>query len=137
MHLSHPNIIAIYDYFEVDNLAFFILEYCQNGSLHESMSHGHLSHELIYDYWRQILLGIQYCHQKQVVHGDIKPANILIQTNQRIKVADFGLSHFSRCGNSSILGGSWQYMSPEIIQRRDHDPYKSDVWALGIMFYEM
>lgn len=121
------------------NLLFVFLEYCPNGSLSDYLKqHKVISPPLLYSFCSQAAEAIAYCHNKKVVHRDIKPGNFLLDANNRIKLADFGLST-SLTGNedNDFFMGSRVYMSPELFSLREYDPYKNDIWSLGVTFYEL
>uniref|UniRef100_A0A182LX97 non-specific serine/threonine protein kinase n=1 Tax=Anopheles culicifacies TaxID=139723 RepID=A0A182LX97_9DIPT len=81
--------------------------------------------------------GLIYLHQRNVIHRDLKPANILICVDNRLKLADFGISKIMHDNDfNRTIVGTPLYMAPEVARGRDYD-YKSDVWALGIIFYEL
>lgn len=139
MDLDHPNIISMYDYFRESRHLFIVLEFCKNGSLEDKISkEGPLRPPLLFNYWRQILIALQFCHDHNIAHRDIKPGNVLIDQYERPKLADFGLSAYYHSGEKiSNFAGSRAFMSPEIIQRTAYDLFSADIWALGVMFYEM
>jgi len=84
----------------------------------------------------EVLLALQYAHEKNVVHLDIKPANIMLSNNNEVKVLDFGISQDMNGKKSEKLMGSPSYMSPEQIDSRDID-HRSDIYSLGVTLYEL
>ena len=160
INLNHPNIINMYKYFTDDHYLYVILEYCEGGSLKDMIQqNGRIRSAYLYQYCHQILTALKHCHDLQITHNDIKPANILIDKNQRLKLADFGLSkgfspellHTESSAtamndhlvgkNGEILikrfGGSKPYMAPELLNLTAYDPFKADIWSLGVTFYEL
>ncbi|KAK8863605.1 hypothetical protein M9Y10_011293 [Tritrichomonas musculus] len=160
INLNHPNIINMYKYFTDDHYLYIVLEYCEGGSLDDLVKqNGPIRPPTLYNYCYQILTALKHCHDLQIAHSDIKPANVLIDKNGRLKLADFGLSKgFSpklfytdgenpnatnhlKGKNGEILtkkfGGSKPYMSPELIQLTAYDPFKADIWSLGVTFYQL
>ena len=135
---NHPNIIRLYDSFTEDNFAFLILELMSDKSLNSIIREAPIPIPRLYLMIKQIVSAVQLCHQKGYVHRDIKPHNILIDRYGRPKLADFGMSipveHGTKLSN---YVGSPQYLPPEIIKKQAYDPYKADVWALGVTIYEM
>ena len=135
-NLDHPNIIRIYDSFHWDSLFILILEYCPNGSLFENIEkNGTLKEKQFLMFAQQIASSLVYSHNNNIVHRDIKPQNILFDNFNRPKLVDFGLSCYS---NNELLNNyskTLAYSSPEIIHKIPFDPYKSDIWSLGITFY--
>lgn len=137
--LDHPNVIRLYDYFIDKKNLFLVLEYCSGGTLEDLISRN----EDIYMYDKikicsQIISALKYCNSMSIAHHDIKTSNILFDSNGRVKVADFGLSEL--IGTEKHLKefrGTLKYLAPEICRRMSFDPFKSDVWSLGVLFYRL
>ena len=137
--LDHPHIIRLYDHFHLGNRFYLILEYCPGGCLHDHIDtkNGLSIHKFV-EYGTQIVQALDYCHKRDIAHHDIKPGNILLDHYGRVKIADFGLSLQTSNGQlQKSFGGSYQYTSPEIFQKKPHDPKQADVWALGVVFAYM
>ena len=136
--ISHINIVQIYDYFNEDDKFMMILEYC-SGSLSEYLQEKkHVNPNEIRSYAKQIISALNFCHQQNICHLDIKPANILFDDNKVLKVADFGLAQFAKDGNlTDVFSGSGLYKAPEIIGKQPYDPFKADVWSFGVTLYKM
>lgn len=139
--LDHPNILRLYDYFvwEKTNLVL-ILEKCSGGDLNEVINDpdGVWTLSKKRDLMRNILSGLLCCIDKDIAHRDIKPGNILIDKYMRAKVADFGLSHYAAKSElTDVKCGSGNYAAPEMFEDNLYDPYKADVWSLGVTFYEL
>lgn len=138
--LNHPNIVRIYDYFVDVGQVFMILEYCSGGSLYDII-HDKVkkSTNKILKYSMQIIDALSFMHNKGFAHCDIKLSNILLDKFDRIKICDFGLSHFlsknDKLKADKGVRGTMNYMSPEILLGFDYDPYKADVWALGVTLF--
>ncbi|OHT04306.1 CAMK family protein kinase [Tritrichomonas foetus] len=139
IHLNHPNIIRLYDHFQINSQFYLILEYCPYGSLHdEILKTDGLSFPRFLDLGKQLADSLSYCHDKQIAHRDIKPGNILMDEYHMTKIADFGLSIATHAGQlNRQFGGSYMFSSPEIFQKKPHDPFIGDVWALGVVFSMM
>ncbi|OHT12140.1 CAMK family protein kinase [Tritrichomonas foetus] len=138
--LNHPNIVALYEYFYERNLLFIVMEYCPNGTLNDLIENfGHLSPPYLYNSCLQILDAMYLCHSKNIAHRDIKPANILIDGHGRFVLADFGISNEYKQGECiKSTRGSRQYLAPEIYNaEKNIDPFKLDIWALGVTFFQM
>lgn len=130
-------IMRIYNYFMEDNIFFLILEYCPNGSIQDYVKReGPLEGKKLMQYVYQAASALQYCHVKQFAHHDVKPANLLIDENLNIKLADFGMA---QCGTNQCdkYGGTVAYLAPEVFQRQPYDPFKSDVWSFGATVFYM
>lgn len=136
--LSHSNIIKLYNSFTYSSHLVLIFQYCSLGSLKAILDTIPMSPVRVHSYIHQILTALKHSHKKHVVHRDIKPANILFDSIEHPLLADFGLSaFFDESQTSNEFYGSIQYRSPEIILKHAHDPFKSDVWSLGVLFYTM
>lgn len=138
--LSHPNIVNIYDVGEEDNILYIVMEYVDGMTLKEYIHrYGPLDVTEAIDIMKQITSAIAHAHENAIVHRDIKPQNILIDTYGNIKVTDFGiavaLSATALTQTNSILG-SVHYLSPEQA-RGGMATKKSDIYSLGIVFYEL
>jgi len=134
--LNHTNIIKVFDIEELYRTVFIIMEYLEGTPLDDLLEHmPKLSLSSILDIILQVCYGLDYAHKQGIVHQDIKPANIFIQPDGRVKIVDFGLA----CPPGNIdfnLPGTIFYMSPEQIQGNPVDE-RTDIYALGITAYEM
>ncbi|OZU90366.1 serine/threonine protein kinase [Virgibacillus indicus] len=138
--LSHPNIVNIYDVGEEDNILYMVMEYVDGMTLKEYIQrYSPLDVEEALDIMRQITSAITHAHDNDIVHRDIKPQNILIDTYGQVKVTDFGiaiaLSATSLTQTNSILG-SVHYLSPEQA-RGGMATKKSDIYSIGIVLFEL
>ena len=134
--LNQANIIKVFDIEELYRTVFIIMEYLEGVPLDYLLEHmPKLSLSKILDIILQVCYGLDYAHKQGIVHQDIKPANIFIQPDGRVKIVDFGLA----CPPGNIdfnLPGTIFYMSPEQIQGNPVDE-RTDIYALGITAYEM
>ena len=134
--LCHPHIISIYDHFSHGKYLCIILEYCPYGTLSRIIpKNSPMPSPILFYVASSLISALSLCHQHNISHKDIKPSNILIDSYQRVKVADFGLSQKTLSNSVFRFGGSLSFLSPEILQRKSHDPFASDVWSLGVLFY--
>lgn len=137
-HIMHPNVIRIYDFFEEDNMLYMILDYCENGSLEDAYKSGQrIPYKDLLRIVDQIVDALSYLHSNHIAHHDIKPANILIDQNNNVKLADFGISMKCDSGSTHDCRGSLSFCSPEILRKKEYDPMKADVWAFGVTLYRM
>jgi serine/threonine protein kinase len=138
--IVHPHVVAIYDAFSDDSFLYVILEYCRGGSLKTLISEvGAIHPPRLYTLCLQIADALHECHRHRIAHQDIKPANVLLDSYVRPKVADFGLSH-QFDGPTASTGcrvGSLAFMAPEILTGSRRDAFRCDVWSLGVTFYYM
>ncbi|RKD34367.1 Stk1 family PASTA domain-containing Ser/Thr kinase [Thermohalobacter berrensis] len=138
--LCHPNIVNIYDVGVEDNIHYIVMEYVKGKTLKQLIREkGKLSYEETLDIATQITEAINHAHKNHIVHRDIKPHNILITDDGRVKVTDFGIARAATSTtvtNTSNVIGSVHYFSPEQA-RGGYTDEKSDIYSLGIVMYEM
>lgn len=137
--LNHPNIATIYEINEADGQIFIAMEFIDGITLREKMKHATIGLNAAIEYAAGIATALAEAHDLGVIHGDIKPENIMIDSKNRIKVTDFGLAKLHYPANQKAKGaaaGTPEYMPPESIRGEIFD-HRSDLWALGIVFYEM
>jgi eukaryotic-like serine/threonine-protein kinase len=137
--LSHPNIVSIYDRGEAEGTYYIAMEFLDGRTLKELVvSRGPAPVTVSVEYARQILQALRFAHRHGIVHRDIKPHNVLVDAEGRVKVTDFGIA---RAGTSQMteagsIVGTAQYLSPEQARGTDVDQ-RSDVYSLGIVLYEL
>jgi len=138
--LSHPNIVNVYDVGKEGDTQFIVMEYVEGRNLKQFIKEqGRLPLNQAADIARQICDGLQDAHTNGIVHRDIKPHNILVTDNGKVKVADFGIAQIMSSvtlTNSGTIVGSVHYFSPEQA-RGDATGAKSDIYAVGVVLYEM
>src|ERR671918_1576211 len=137
--LSHPNIVSIYDRGEAEGTYYIAMEVIEGRSLKELiMTRGPLPIGLALAYARQVLDALRFAHRHGIIHRDIKPHNILIGPENRLKVTDFGIARYgpSQMTEAGSIMGTAQYLSPE--QARGAPvTAASDLYSAGIVLYEM
>ena len=137
--LSHPNIVSIYDRGDAEGTYYIAMEYLDGRSLKELIvARGPAPVNVAIDYARQILAAIRFAHRHGIVHRDIKPHNVLVDTEGRLKVTDFGIA---RAGTSQMteagsIIGTAQYLSPEQAKGAPVDQ-TSDLYSVGVVLYEL
>lgn len=135
--LNHPGIVAIYEYGEDANHAFIAMEYVEGNSLREYLARGAKFDERdIVSIMAQLLEALDFAHQRTVWHRDVKPANIIIMGNGRIKLADFGIARIEASDRTlaNVIMGTPGYIAPEhyLGQATDH---RIDIFSAGVLFY--
>lgn len=136
--LEHPNIVNIYDVGSEDGLYFIVMEYVEGITLKTYIEKkGQLTFKESVSIAIQVARGIEAAHNKQITHRDIKPQNIIISTEGKVKVTDFGIARAASSNTiSSDVMGSVHYSSPEQARNGFVDG-RSDIYSLGIVMYEM
>ncbi len=142
-NLTHPNIVAVYDWGKYANTYFMAMEYVQGRTLADILrANGHVNSVQAAEIANEVAAALGNAHASGVVHRDIKPANILIGGNGQVKVADFGIARAMNASSENNLTqvgsvmGTATYFSPEQAQGAQPDP-RSDLYSLGIVLYEM
>ncbi len=138
--LNHPNIIAIHDLISVgDNELLIVMEYLDGETLSMPLRSGRLTIGTAVDVIEQVALALQHAHERNLVHSDLKPANVFLASSGVVKLLDFGLA--VACFSDETLpcvGGTPGYMSPEQVRGESHlIDGRTDIWGLGTMFYEL
>src|SRR5882724_8815166 len=137
--VTHKNVIRIYDLCEDAGLRFITMEYIQGEDLNKYARRcGKLPIHEVVEIMLQVSRALEAAHGEGVIHRDLKPQNVIRQTNGRVLVMDFGLARSAETESLTVAGallGTMQYMSPEQANGRELDP-RSDLFTLGIIFYE-
>jgi len=134
--LNHQNIVKVYDVEEMYRTFFIIMEFVEGESLARRLRRDqHPPLKELVDFLLQICSGLLHAHEKGVVHGDVKPGNILVDAGNRVRIVDFGFAR-SMGSMDTYARGTPHYMSPEQILGSPMDE-RSDIYSLGIMAYEM
>ncbi len=137
--LSHPNIVSIYDRGEAEGTYYIAMEYLDGRTLKELiLRRGPAPVKTAIDYTRQILAALRFAHKNGIVHRDIKPHNVLVDSEGRLKVTDFGIARAgaSQMTEAGSIIGTAQYLSPEQAKGAPVDQ-TSDIYSVGIVLYEL
>ncbi len=141
--LNHPNILSVYDVGEHDEAMFLVLELVEGKTLSTHISHPQSGSSIplkqAIDWATQIAQGLKAAHDKNIIHRDIKPQNVMITASNQVKIMDFGLAKLTSGSAMTRTGtslGTLSYMSPEQAQGVTAD-HRSDIWSLGVVLYEM
>jgi len=137
--LHHPNIVRVLDFSVIDNTPFLVMEYAPNGTLAKRHPRGiPLPPVVVVSYVKQVAAALQYAHtQKRLIHLDVKPANMLIGSNDEILLSDFGIALTAISSRSQAIEnilGTLPYMSPEHLNGKPS--LASDQYSLGVVAYE-
>lgn len=147
MNLRHDNIVPVHDYFIDSGKRYIVMEYVQGITLQELIERkGKLDPRIAVVIFSEVCRGLGYAHSKDVVHRDLKPSNILISRRGEVKIIDFGIAGFEEAEDEAtkpaltrtgMFMGTPAYMSPEHFDDMKKVTGKSDIYSMGIIFYEM
>ncbi|PAA64015.1 hypothetical protein BOX15_Mlig019461g2 [Macrostomum lignano] len=135
----HPHIIKLYQVISTPSDIFMVMEYVDGGELFDHIvKNQRLSEPEARRYFQQIISGVDYCHQHMIVHRDLKPENLLLDHNQNVKIADFGLSNIMADGEFLRTScGSPNYAAPEVVSGKLYAGPEVDIWSCGIILYAL
>jgi len=137
--LTHANIVTVYDFGEVDEMAYLAMELLEGTDLRKRVQQGPIPPAEAVEIGCQVAEGLAFAHQRGIVHRDIKPANIMLPERGAAKIMDFGLARMRLADHKTSTGivlGTPRYMSPEQISGQPVD-HRSDIFSLGIVLWEM
>jgi serine/threonine protein kinase len=142
MEVSHPNVVHLFDFFREGNSSYIVMEYVPGYNLSEFIGKfGKLPVYLASYIAFEVAKGLEYAHSKGIIHRDIKPGNVLISMSGEIKLTDFGIAFKSSreddITKTGTLLGTPSYMSPEQIYSSKDVDTRTDIYSLGVIFYEM
>ena len=139
--LDHDNIRQVYDFGELDGRPAIIMEYLEGDDLKARMKHGQrFTDEELIKWWNQLVDALNYTHKKGIIHRDIKPGNIFVDTEGNIKLLDFGIAKVRESISATQTGqklGTLMYMSPEQVRDSKHIDYHTDNYSLAVTFVHL
>jgi phosphate/phosphite/phosphonate ABC transporter binding protein len=137
--LQHPNIVRFYGLEQDGPHAFLLMDYVDGKSLKREIfdAGGPLDPERVIEIMRLVCSALSYAHNEGMVHCDVKPGNVMIETSGRVLVADFGIARMTDAATATMVGfGTPAYMAPELVRGQEPEP-QSDIYALGVILFEM
>ncbi|KAJ6228266.1 protein kinase [Anaeramoeba flamelloides] len=137
--IKHPSILRIYEVFETKAYLFLVLEYVSGGELFDYIVEcGRVSSHESRIFFQQIIYGLEHIHSFSITHRDLKPENLLLDKNNNVKIADFGMARVMEVGGLLQTScGSPHYVSPEVLKGKGYDGQKSDIWSCGVILYAL
>lgn len=134
--IDDQNIVSLYQYYYYGEFVYMLMEFCPSTVEKVVKQRSFIDGPDLLNYTQSILKGLKACHDRNISHNDIKPSNFLIDQYGRVKVGDFGLSCIHEENElSELYAGSLAFVAPEILNKKPFDPFKADIWSLGVTFF--
>ncbi len=135
--LNHPNLIGVYDFGQVDDMPYIVMEYVAGSSLHDAAVDRKIDPQAAVRIIRGMCAGLIHAHDNGVIHRDIKPANILLTADGQPKIGDFGLARQLGTASEGVLMGTPGYIAPEVFLHQDSADRRSDIFSVGTILYQL
>lgn len=140
--LKHENVVQLKEVMQTANHIYLVLELVTGGELFDKIVQAKRFDEPVARrYFHQLIMGVHYCHQQGIAHRDLKPENLLLDSNDTLKIMDFGLSNLQRAdGQGTLLQtvcGTPNYVAPEVLKERGYNGLIADIWSCGVVLFVM
>ena len=139
--LEHPNIVPVYDFAEHEEQPYLVMKYVEGETLKAHLNRSRLDVDQIWGVVNAVGAGLGYAHKEGILHRDIKPSNVIMATDGKIYLADFGLARIAQSGESTLssdmIMGTPQYISPEQAMGEKDLDNRTDIYSFAVMLYEM
>lgn len=139
--LTHPHIPAVYDFAVVEGFGVLVMELIEGPNVYALIRQKLLTPPRAFQVLAEVSDAVQFAHSRGVIHGDIKPGNIMLDTDGRVKLADFGLArlmvHGDRNADSWTPMGTPEYAAPELYDKNAAPDHRADIYSLGVVLHEM
>ncbi|XP_071730568.1 CBL-interacting serine/threonine-protein kinase 5-like [Rutidosis leptorrhynchoides] len=138
--VRHPNIVELREVLATKSKIYYVMEYVSGGELFAKVSNGgRLKEDVARKYFQQLISAVDFCHSRGVSHRDIKPENLLLNSNDDLKITDFGFSALPEQkrydGLLHTQCGTPAYVAPEVLRKKGYDGAKADIWSCGVVLY--
>ena len=138
--LHHPNIVGIYDFGQSGGLFYFMMEYVHGATFHSLIENKKIDASNATPLMIQICSGVSYAHQRGVLHHDLKPGNLMLNSEHKAKLLDFGLAGIFKPGHRDATAATWgtaAYVAPERLIPDAPIDHRADIYSLGVIYYEI
>lgn len=136
--IHHPNVVKLLDVIQTENFVCLVMEYAQGGDLLDFINaRRNLSNHLARKLFLDLILGVEACHSMQIVHRDLKCENLLIDSQQKLIISDFGFARQHEGQRFETYCGSYAYAAPEVILGEPYIGTGAYIWSMGVILYAM
>ena len=136
--LNHPHLVGIFDFGQVDDLLYLVMELVDGQTLHQYAHDNPLTELAAIEFCQKIAEGLAHAHEHDILHRDIKPANVLLNANLEPKLGDFGLAEGDeRAEGDDLVFGTLGYTAPEVMANPEVADKTADIYSIGVMLYEL